>query len=245
MITDLDFAVSMGFLAEMLPMQRALTPEALAMAWETLPPAAKSGLTSASLAFAVKQRLLDPMPPRDVALHIGLLRYVFPVDRTIRRERGEDVTGDLVVLERGPRTDLARRMADPDRFHDPAPAREEHAPASARRLTASGFWHPSQLTPEERRAHVEKVARQVELICAKGDPGDQLTASVLKSARRLFERALQGFMPLHHDNIAAIWVLRNRSVAEAMIEAARAVDTPQIPPGEAVVAQLIGGINQW
>jgi hypothetical protein len=245
-ISDLDFTASMGFLAEMLPMQRALTPEALAMAWETLPPGAKSGLTPASLAFAVKQRLLDPQPPNDVALHISLLRYVFPVERTTRRERGEEVNADLVILEHGPRYDLPQRMSQPDRFHDSGPARQTPpAPATAKRLTASGFWHPSMLNPQDLRAHAQKVAQQVERVRAKGDPGTTMTAAQAASGRVLFERALQGFWLLHHDNIAALWVLRNRKCADELIQLALAGNTPAPPPGEAVVAQLVGGPSQW
>ena len=247
MITDLDFTASMGFLAEMLPMQRALTPEALAMAWETLPPAAKAGLTPASLAFAVKQRLLDPQPASDVALHIGLLRYVFPVERTTRRERGEEVNADMVILEHGPRYDLPQRMSQPDRFHDSGPARQAPppAPATAKRLTASGFWNPSMLTPEQLRAHVQKVAEQVERVRAQGDPGTHMTPAQEGLARMLFAKALQGFMPLRHDNLAALWVLRNRKRADEMIQEAIAVDPSDLPSSQVAVAQLMGGLAKW
>jgi hypothetical protein len=242
MITDLDFTASMGFLAEMLPMQRALTPEALAMTWETLPPAAKIHLTPASLAFAVKQRLLDPQPQKEMALHIGLLRYVFPVERTTTRERGESVIADKVIFEHGPRRDLAQRMAQPDRFHDPAPAREEHAPASARRLAAGGHWHASMDSPEKRRDKLREVLRQVEQIRAKGDPGTRLTRAEEATARGLFVYVLQGFLPLKPDNIAALWMLRNRKQADEMIQAALAADGFEPPSSEAAVAELVGGL---
>lgn len=242
MITDLDFTASMGFLAEMLPMQRALTPEALAMAWETLPPAAKINLTPASLAFAVKQRLLDPQPLKEVALHIGLLRYVFPVERTTTRERGEDVIADRVILEHGPRKDLAQRMAHPDRFHDPGPARQEYVPSSARRLTPSSYWHPSQMSAEKRHERLRDALKQIERIRTKGDPGTHMTRAELATARGLFLGVLRGFMPLEPDNIAALWMLRNRQQADEMIQAALTANGLEPPSSELAVGQLVGGL---
>ena len=102
------------------------------------------------------------------------------------------------------------------------------------------------LTPEERRAHVEKVAGQVERVRAMGDPGTTMTPAQSASARVLFERALQGFWPLHHDSIAALWVLRNRKWADELISIAMAGDFPALPPSEAVVAQFTeGGASGW
>jgi hypothetical protein len=72
-----------------------------------------------------------------------------------------------------------------------------------------------------------------------------LTTAQETAARVIFERALQGFWPLHHDNIAALWVLRNRKWADELIRVALAGNTPPPPPGEAVVAQLVGGSSQW
>jgi hypothetical protein len=244
MINDLDFTASMGFLAEMLPMQRALTQEALAMAWETLPPAAKINLTPASLAFAVKQRLLDPQPPKEVALHISLLRYVFPVDRTTKRERGEDVIADRVMFENGPRSDLAQRMAEPDRFHDPSPARRELQPV--KRLPESGFWHPSQMTPEERRDHLEAIAQQLERILAEPTDGNYGQAQ-LHQGRKWFERALQGFWTIKPDlppgggGICRAWCQRNAKWARDLLEAAMATDAPPPPAADAGIADFLAG----
>jgi len=233
MITIEEFQAALTGLSQVLPMSRQMTAPALVIAWDTTPIAAKQQLTPQSLAFAVSQRAMDPSPPKEVPLHLSLLRYLYPL------------RNDCAEVERGLRTDLAQRMAQPDRFHDPAPAREEHTPASARRLTASGFWHPSMLNPEELRAHVQKVAEQVERVRAKGDPGTSLTTAQETAARVIFERALQGFWPLHHDNIAALWVLRNRKWADELIRVALAGHTPALPPGEAVVAQLLGGSPRW
>ena len=233
MITIEEFQAALTGLSQVLPMSRQMTAPALVIAWDTTPITAKQQLTPQSLAFAVSQRAMDPSPPKEVPLHLSLLRYVYPL------------RNDCAEVERGLRVDLAQRMAQPDRFHDPAPAREEHTPASARRLTASGFWHPSMLNPEELRAHAQKVAEQVERVRAKGDPGTTMTAAQSASGRVLFERALQGFWPLHHDNIAALWVLRNRKCADELIQLALEGNTPAPPPGEAVVAQLVGGPSQW
>jgi hypothetical protein len=233
MITIEEFQAALTGLSQVLPMSRQMTAPALVIAWDTTPIMAKQQLTPQSLAFAVSQRAMDPNPPREVPLHLSLLRYLYPL------------RNDCAEVERGLRTDLAQRMAQPDRFHDPAPAREEHTPASARRLTASGFWHPSMLSPKELRAHAQKVAEQVEWVRAKGDPGTTMTAAQSASGRVLFKRALQGFWPLHHDNIAALWVLRNRKCADELIQIALAGNTPAPPHGEAVVAQLVGDSSRW
>jgi hypothetical protein len=214
-------------------MSRQMTAPALVIAWDTTPITAKQQLTPQSLAFAVSQRAMDPSPPKEAPLHLSLLRYLYPL------------RNDCAEVERGLRPDLAQRMAQPDRFHDPAPAREEHVLASARRLAASGFWHPSMLTPDELRAHVQKVAEQVARVREKGDPGTCLTTAQETTARVIFERALQGFWPLHHDNIAALWVLRNRKWADELIQVALAGNTPALPPGEAVVSDLVGGPSKW
>ena len=230
MITIEEFQVALTALYQVLPMARQMTATALVVAWDTFP---KQQLTPQTLAFAVSQRVMDSDAPKEVPLHLSLLRYLYPL------------RNDYADVERGLRSDLAERMAQPDRFHDPAPAREEHAPASARRLTASGYWHPSMLTPEQLRAHVQKVAEQVERVRAKGDPGTRMTPAQEVLACMLFAKALQGFMPLHHDNLAALWVLRNRKWADEMIQKAMAVDPSDLPSSQVAVAQLMGGLAKW
>lgn len=232
MITIEEFQAALTGLSQVLPMARQMTAPALVIAWDTTPITAKQQLTPQSLAFAVSQRAMDPSPPKEAPLHLSLLRYLYPL------------RNDCAEVERGLRPDLAQRMAQPDRFHDPAPARDEHAPVSARRLTASGYWHPSGMTPEQRHAHILKVAEQVAHVRAKGDPGTCLTTAQETTARVIFERALQGFWPLHQDNIAALWVLRNRRWADELIQIALA-GAPALPSGEAVVTQLVGGSTGW
>lgn len=250
-ITMRDFAPAMGFLCEMLPMQRALGDEALAMAWETLPNAAKIHLSQESLAFAVKQRLIDPQPPKEQALHISLLRYLFPVDRTIRRERGEELISDRVLIEAGLRPDLAERMQAPDRFHDPAPVRQEQAAAADRvpRLPGGGRpWHPSMLTTEQRHAHVRRVEARMEQLIAAGPDGQTWSAAQLAQGLWWFDRALQGFWPLQADQggIAAAWIQRNPSQARAMVADALTLDVPALPAEVGLaVSGVVGGLGSW
>jgi hypothetical protein len=233
MITIEEFQAALTGLSQVLPMSRQMTAPALVIAWDTTPITAKQQLTPQSLAFAVSQRAMDPNPPKEVPLHLSLLRYLYPL------------RNDYADVERGLRPDLAQRMAQPDRFHDPAPARDEHAPASARRLAASGFWHPSMLTPEQLRTHVQKVAEQVERVRAQGDPGTHMTSAQEGTARMLFTKALQGFMPLRHDNLAALWVLRNRKWADEMIQEAMAAHPSDLPSSQVAVSQLMGGLAKW
>lgn len=246
-ITMRDFAPAMGFLCEMLPMQRALTDEALAMAWETLPNAAKIQVTRESLAFAVKQRLIDPQPPKEQALHVSLLRYLFPIDRTIRRERGEEVASDRVLIEAGLRPDLAERMAQPDRFHDPAPVRQEQAAAADRtpRLPGGGRpWHPSMMTPEQRRDHVLVVAGQTEAVIAGRPDGRAWNGGQLAQGHWWFQRALEGFWSLKADEggLAAAWIQRNAGQARAMV--AEALSGAEQPTAAALVAADFVGAGQ-
>lgn len=248
-ITMRDFVPAMGFLAEMLPMQRALSDEALAMVWETVPNAAKIHLTPASLAFAVQQRLLDPAPPKEQALHVCLLRYVFPVERTVRRERGEEVAHDQVLLENGPRSDLRERMAQPDRFHDPAPSRQEHQAVPSRpQLPGRGnaYWHPNQLTPQQRRDHIQGVAAHLERLLSGGQDGRDWTGSQLAQGRWWFGQALAGFWPLQADDggIAAAWAVRNESLARQMVSDALAGTAPALPPAGAIpVGAVFSGVG--
>ena len=247
-IDELDFIPAMGFLCEMLPMQRALSDEALAMAWETMPNGAKLHLTRESLAFAVKQRLVDPAPPKEQALHVALLRYVFPVERTIRRERGEEVNSDRVILENGPRADLAERMAAPDRFHEPGPVRPEllALPEQRRLPAAATIPHWARMTPEELRAHVDQIAAVMQRVWARGMDGRVWPPAALTLGRFAFSRALQGVWPLDPDSASSAWILRNPERAAEMLEQAKAgllqaAPVVDVVPVGAVFGSLRGG----
>ncbi len=243
MINIKQFHAAVTSLMQLLPMSKQLTGSALTMAWDTFPERAKIDLTDEILLYAVQQRVLDPEPPKGMAPHVALLRYAYPVDRTIRRERGEDVISDQPMVDRGLRKDLAQRMAAPDRFHDPAPARKEQAPPQQPQLPAgSTQWHPDHLTTEQRRAHVRAVASAVSKLRKQGIDSRIWSAAQLAGGRWLFEKALQGFWPLEADDggIAAAWVLRNANRADQLLEAA-ADGNLKAPPAEAVVASFAGG----
>jgi len=238
-----QFQVAITSLMQILPMAKPLSAAALVMAWDTFPERAKIDLTDEILLYAVQQRVLDPEPPKGVAPHVALLRYAYPVDRTIRRERGEEVTSDQPMVDRGLRKDLAQRMAAPDRFHDPAPARQEQAPPQQPQLPAgSTQWHPDHLSTEQRRAHVLGVASAVSKLRECGIDSRIWKPEQLAQGRWWFEKALQGFWPLEADDggIAAAWVLRNGRWADQLLEAA-ADGNPKAPPAEAVVASFAGG----
>jgi hypothetical protein len=237
-----QFQVAITSLMQILPMAKPLSAAALVMAWDTFPDRAKLDLTDEILLYAVQQRVLDPEPPKGMAPHVALLRYAYPVDRTIRRERGEDVISDQPLVDRGLRKDLAQRMAAPDHFHDPAPARERQALPQQPQLPAGATqWHPDHLSTEQRRAHVRAVASAVSKLRKGGMDSRTWTAAELKQGRRWFEKALQGFWPLEADDagLAAAWILRNGRWADQLLEAA-ADGTAKATPAEEVVASFAG-----
>jgi len=230
-ITIDQFQAAVVSLQQLLPMGKPLTPPALVLAWDTLPDRAKLDLTDEILLFAVQQRLIDPQPPKDLAPHLALLRYAYPCEN------------DRPMVDRGLRRDLDRRMASPDCFHDPAPARQEQAPPPRPSLPAgSTHWHPSQLTPQQRHAHVQQVAKAVATVRAQGPDSRTWTPAQLLQGQRWFEHALQGFWPMHTDDsssLAAAWVLRNGTWADDLIKAA--IDGHIQPvPAERVVGAFAG-----
>ena len=247
MITLEEFQAAVTSLLQLLPMQRPLTAAALVLAWDTFPERAKIDLTDEILLFAVQQRVLDPEPPKGVAPHVALLRYAYPVDRTIRRERGEEVISDQPMVERGLRRDLAQRMAAPDRFHEPGPARQEQAPPERPRLPGGGRqWHPSGLSPEALRRHVQRVEAAMQRVRDHGMDGREWKPAQLAQGKRWFEKALQGFWPLECDDggLATAWILRNGTVADALVAKAMACEAPALPSGDGLaVGGILGGFG--
>jgi hypothetical protein len=243
MITIEDFQVALSSLVQLLPRQRTLEPDALVTAWSKFPERAKIDLTDEILLYAVQQRFLDPEPSKELPIHLNLLRYCYPVNRIIHRERGEELIFDQPMCDRGLRRDLAQRMAAPDQFHEPGPVRQELlAPTQQPQLPAgSTQWHPDHLTPEQRRAHVQGVAAAVTRLRARGMDSRAWRPELLAQGYRFFERALQGFWPMECDDggIAAAWVLRNGSRADQLIQAA--LDgTAAAAPAEGLVAGFVG-----
>lgn len=234
-ITAEDFQAVLSTLAQLLPMQRQLDAAALVMAWDTWPRAAKAQVTAAMLQFAAGQRHMDPAPPRDLALHMALLRYLFPLEN------------DRAMVDRGLRADLENRMQEPDRFHDPAPARQEQAPPPKRRRLQGrgGWWHPSQMTPVERQQHLRRVEARLEALLAQGPDGVVRSGAQLLQGLAWYRRALEGFWLLEVDDggIAAAWIRNNPADARKMLQDAMADTGPALPAPDAVVAGFASGVE--
>ena len=223
MITIEDFQVALSSLVQLLPRQRTLEPDALVTAWSKFPERAKIDLTDEILLYAVQQRFLDPEPSKELPIHLNLLRYCYPVNRIIRRERGEELIFDQPMCDRGLRRDLAQRMAAPDRFHEPGPVRQEQAPSEHLRLSAADtIPHWARMTPDELRAHVDQVAGVMQRVWASGMDGRSWEPWHMAWGRIAFGRALQGVWPLEPDSASSAWILRNPTQAAEMLKQARA-----------------------
>ena len=97
--------VALHAMTALLPQQKTLSQEVLVFSWASFPETAKRQMTREHLAFACDQRLKDPDPDLGRAVHIQLLTYVYPMIDGVSR------------MDNGFRSDLAIRMAAPDRFH--------------------------------------------------------------------------------------------------------------------------------
>lgn len=199
MISKENLVITLSGLLEVLPMLRPLSAPALAFVWDTFPQVAKEQLTPASLEWACGQRLLDPNPPRDVAIHHALLRYCYPLEN------------DRAAFHRGLRHDLAQRMAEPDRFHDPAPVRLENLPVvdASMRLTSGGN-------------NLRSFQAAVEAVIAHGSSVEFGHEQIL-IGRVEFERLLSKKIPpdpKDFKNCANGWILRNPDKATEMVQAA-------------------------
>lgn len=102
-------------LVESLPHQKTLSERGLGFAWTTFPARAKQELTPLQLAYACNQRILDPEPRQQLAIHIQLLAYLYPLE------------AGVPVVDRGLRPDLAERMRQPQSFH-PLSTYQAHQP---------------------------------------------------------------------------------------------------------------------
>jgi len=239
-ITLEEFQAAITSLLQLLPMQRPLTPAALVLAWDTFPASAKRDLTGEVLRFCVGQRLMDPAPPKELAPHLALLRYAYPLEN------------DRPATERRLRSDLAERMAAPDHFHDPAPVRHEQTPPPERlRLPGGGRqWHPSQMTAEQHAAHLRGVAAAMQRLRDRGDTGRGWKAddSRLAQGRWWIQRCLDGFWPLQAADdvgIAGAWILANGRLADDLLQQAQSAPG-LLPPAEAVVARLdLQEVSPW
>jgi|GEM_PF-6240770 hypothetical protein len=105
MLTAPDFIHLLAGLIESLPHHKALSELGLSFAWSSLPDLAKRQLTPQLIAYAAKQRLLDPEPREKLAIHVQLLVYLYPLHN------------GMPAVEQGLRPDLDERLRQPDRFH--------------------------------------------------------------------------------------------------------------------------------
>jgi hypothetical protein len=211
MISKENLVITLSGLLEVLPMLRPLSAPALAFVWDTFPQVAKEQLTPASLEWACGQRLLDPNPPRDVAIHHAVLRYVYPLEN------------NRAAFHRGLRHDLAERMAEPDRFHDPAPVRLENLPVvdASMRLPASSNT-------------LQSFQAAVHAVIARG-PSVEFGHEQIWIGRVEFERLLSKRIPpdpRDFKNCANGWILRNPDKARGMVRAAMACE--QLHPAEVI-----------
>ena len=246
MIEAEEFQAVMSGMQQLFPMAKALTPAALVTAWDTFPDRAKLDLDSEMLLYAAQQRTLDPDFPRETPPHIALLRYLYPVKRNTRAERGHEVVTDLPMFERGLRRDLAIRMADPSRFHELVDQRPEHTPVEVPRLPSGATesnqpWHPSRRPVQERQAHLQAIERSVKRLRAHGMDDRTWTPQQLNVGRWWFQKALMGYWSMDQDGaaIAAAWVLRNPSWADELIALALGGELKPVTP-DRVVAEFVG-----
>ena len=142
MLEPEEFCRALHAMTALLPQQKTLSQEVLVFAWASFPETAKRQMTPTHLAFACDQRLKDPDPDLGRAVHIQLLTYVYPMIDGVSR------------MDNGFRSDLAIRMAAPDRFHCLTTRYEPKLPD----LPAPVYMVPS-ITPEEKRARIEQLNR--------------------------------------------------------------------------------------
>ena len=141
------FIDALTALGELLPMGKSLSPSAVALAWGLLPIQAKEQLDAEHMLYAMQQLQADPQPERDLSVTLQLLRYLFPL------ENGRP------VYDRGLRSDLAKRMASPERFH------ALNAPAEAR-PAAEVIANGRLALPEGVLAQLDRVTRPLVLAAA-------------------------------------------------------------------------------
>lgn len=115
MLAPPEFMALLGGLVESLPHHKTLSERGLAFAWSSFPEQAKRELDPLHLAYACNQRILDPEPQQQLAIHIQLLAYLYPLD------------AGVPVVDRGLRRDLPQRMERPQTFH-PLSIYQAHQP---------------------------------------------------------------------------------------------------------------------
>lgn len=227
MISRSAFLDALTRLSSLMPLQRQYRPEILVAAWDLLPEAAKQHLSEDLLEFAIKQRLLDRSEHVErIPLHLVLCYYIFPL---------RDGIPDFAA---GLRQDLSLRMAQPDRYHDPNRRAESVRP----KLLAGGdrSWHPSQMSPEERQASLERALADLRRMAERSAPKTPLRPSEAAMGERLFAAVVAGFTPLDARTLGASWAIRNFEAATEHLERALAMTAPNLPTAQNAVAGIIG-----
>jgi len=130
-------------LVESLPHQKTLSERGLGFAWSTFPAQAKQELTPVLLAYACNQRILDPEPRQQLAIHVQLLTYLYPLE------------AGIPVVERGLRLDLEQRMQRPQSFH-PLSTHLAHQPPALPPLPVV----PRRESAAERQQRLIQLAAQ-------------------------------------------------------------------------------------
>jgi len=104
-----SFSQTLEALNSVLPFAKAINPQAWLLLWGTFPQHAKDHVTPAMWSYAAGQRLMDPSPQKELAIHIQLLRYIY------RLENG------MPNFQWGLKLDLWERMVQLGTFHPPKP----------------------------------------------------------------------------------------------------------------------------
>ena len=243
MIDCEEFMAFMSGMQQLNPMAKTLSGLALATAWKLFPDRAKLDLDDEMLLYAAQQLTLDPDRPKDIELHLAILRYLYPVKRSTRTERGQEVVTILPIYDRGLRHDLVHRMANPEQFHELVDQRPEHTPVEVRRLPPgiTEGNQPWEMSAAQRQSHVERIAQTVARLRAQAIDDCVWTPAQLKVGRWWFEKALQGFWTMETDGavLAVAWAVRNPAWADELIALARGGELKPVAP-DRVVAEFVG-----
>ena len=108
-LTFEHFRQTLTALNSVLPFAKPLGEEAWLLLWITFPDHAKRNLAPAMWTYAAGQRLMDPEPANELAIHLQLLRYLY------RLENG------MPNFTWGLKEDLSVRMQLSGSFHQPEP----------------------------------------------------------------------------------------------------------------------------
>ena len=104
-----NFSQTLEALNSVLPFAKAINPQAWLLLWGTFPQHAKEHVTPAMWSYAAGQRLMDPAPAKELAIHMQLLRYLY------RNQNG------MPNFDWGLKVNLPEHMAHPGTFHQPEP----------------------------------------------------------------------------------------------------------------------------